>query len=132
MLMMMLVIVLVIVLVILLVIVFVMMPVMMPVMMMVVPMGGGFDFLDMAMFAVAHLAFGFDFDGHVGDAMLAQFFTDAFFDILSGRIGDGVQRGVVTLPVHAPNMDVVDVDDALDFAQMFGDLLGIQPVRRAL
>ena len=82
------------------------MPVVMVVMM---PVIGSFNLIDVAVLAVAFLSLGFDLDGHVSNAVLAQLLADALLDGVCGGVGNGVQRGVVMLSVHAPEMQGAQV-----------------------
>ena len=86
--------------------------------------------VDGAIFFVAMLTGGFKFEGCVGNAVLGEFFADGFFDVVGVSLGYHVERCVVVVSVHAPNVDVVNILHALDVAQMLANFVDFDAVGR--
>ena len=88
--------------------------------MMVMMVVRGVIALDMAVFGSALLADGFGFDRCVADAVAEKFFADRRFCRCRFTVDDGVHRQSVVFAVEAPYVDMVNADDALQFAKMSG------------
>ena len=91
--------------------------VMMPVMVMMMPVSALVDLRVTGLF-VAVLAGGFELQGGVGNSMFGKLLTHGFFDVVRVSISDHVERCIVVVSVHTPNVDMVHVLYALDVRKM--------------
>ena len=85
----------------------------------------GMTAFDMAVFGEALFSDGFGFDRCVTDAVAEKFFADRRFDRRRFTVDDGVHRQNVVFAVKTPYMDVVDADDALQFAKVVGKIVDV-------
>jgi len=83
-----------------------------------------------AMFFVAMLALLLQLQRDVPDAVLSQFLSHRLFDVVVVAACDDMHGGVIGLSIHAPDVDVVHVDHALDLAKVLLDLLHVNAVGR--
>jgi len=86
--------------------------------------------IDVAMLRAAVLALGFQLQRGVPDAVLAKLLADFFLDLVTVAARNDVHCGIVALSVHTPDVDVVNVEDALDVRQVLADLLHVDAVGR--
>ena len=100
----------------------------MMVMMVVMMMSMGVAMLYVAVLLVAVLAFFFELKGGVAYAVLSQLLSHLVLDMVRMAVGDHVHGGVITLPVHAPDVDVVNVYDTFDLAKMLLYFVNIHTV----
>ena len=82
----------------------------MMVVMMVAGMGG---YLHVAGLLVAMLALLLQFQRHMADAVLCQFLTDGMLDMVVVSVCHHMHSGKVALAVHAPNVDMVDIQNTV-------------------
>ena len=82
------------------------------------------------MLFAAMLVFCFEFKGCVNDAVLLQFRTDSLFDLVRSGVCYNVHGGVVTLTVHAPNVNVVNALYAFNCGDVFSDFVNVNAVGR--
>ena len=93
------------------------MMVMMPVMVMMMPVSALVDLGVTGLF-VAVLAGGFELQGGVGNSVFRELLAHGFFDVMRVSISDHVERCIVVVSVHAPNVDMVYILHALDVRKM--------------
>ena len=85
--------------------------------------------LDHTGFFCAMLLFPFQFQGNMVDAMLCQFFPNGFFDFRRICIRYHMHGSEVSLTVHTPYMDMVDILHALNMANMVLQLFHVHTAR---
>ena len=66
-----------------------------------------------AVYFVAMFSSRFQFKGDMTNAMLPQFLSNTFFDFVGSCIRHNVHSGIVILTVHAPNMNMVHIQNPL-------------------
>ena len=93
------------------------MMVMMPVMVMMMPVSALVDLRVTGLF-VAVLAGGFKLKSCMGDAVFGELLAHGFFDVMRVSISDHVERCIVVVSVHTPNVDMMHVLHALDVRKM--------------
>ena len=105
----------------------VMMPVVVMVVMMPVtaPVSGGITGQ-----LVAMLVGRFEFKSCVRNAVFCEFLANGFFDFVRIAIYYCVERCIVVVSVHAPNVYVVNILYALDVGKMLANFLNFDAVRR--
>ena len=64
----------------------------------------------------------------VSDAVLRKLCANGLLDGMRLSVGYDVHRCVIALTIHRPNVDMVDVNDSLDFEQMLSQLLRLNAV----
>ena len=102
------------------------MPVVVMVMMpMTAPVSGGITSLFVAM-----LVGSFEFKSCVRNAVLCEFLANSFFDFVRISIYYCVERCIVVVSVHTPNVYVVNILYALDVGKMLANFLNFDAVRR--
>ena len=84
----------------------------------------------MAMFLGAMLIFCFEFKRCVRNAVFSKFLANGFFDLVCVSLSDNVERCIVVITVHAPNVYVVNVLYAFDVAKMLANFVDFDAVRR--
>ena len=84
----------------------------------------------MAMLLVAMLPFLLQLQSYMADAMGAQFPSNHVLDLMGFAACHHMHGGVMTAAVHAPNMDVVHIQDAVNFHKMLANLLNLDTVGR--
>ena len=85
--------------------------------------------VDGAVVLVAMLTGGFEFQGCVGNSVLGKLLADGFFDVMCISVGDYVERCVVVVSVHAPNVHVVNVLHTFDVGKMLANFVHVDTVR---
>ena len=71
----------------------------------------------------ARLALRFQLHGDVVDAVLFEFVPHAALYFIRAFVAYDVQGGIMALPVHCPNMDMVRVKDSVELKDMRLDFL---------
>ena len=98
--------------------------------MMVVVMAESCMGVHMAMGFVAMLPLRFQFQGRMADAVFKQFLANFRLDFVGIRICDDMHGGIIALPIHAPDMNMVDIQNPLDPGDMRFNFLYIDTVGR--
>ena len=102
-----------------------MMSVVMMVMMSVTALGG----FGVAGQLVAMLVGGFKFERGVRDAVFCEFLANGFFDFVRIAIYYCVERCIVVMSVHTPNVYVVNVLYTFDVAKVLANFFNFDTVR---
>ena len=97
--------------------------------MMVVMMSAHHLIVHMTVRFMAVLVFRFQLQCRVTDPMFSQFLADRLFNLVRVGICHNMHGGIVILPVHAPNMDMMNVKDSVDGRNVFFDLPDLDSVR---
>ena len=103
--------------------------VMMPVMVMMVSVAA-LAMMDGAIVLVAMLARGFELKCCVGDAVLCELLAYRFLDVMCISLGDNVERCIVVMSIHTPNVNVVNVLYTFDMSEMLANFVDFDAVRR--
>ena len=74
---------------------------------------------------VAGFAIKFELDGGVKDVLFFEFVFDFLLDFLTVTLYDDMEGGVVINAIETANMEVVDVGNAVDFAEGLLDFLRV-------
>ena len=69
-----------------------------------------------AMLLVAVLALALELECRVSDAVLLQFITNFVLDLVRVAVCYHVHSGIIALPVHAPNVNMVHAKHTGDLA----------------
>ena len=88
--------------------------------------------LNVAMLLVAMLAALLQLERDVSNAVLRELLSHSVLDLVCIGIGDDMHRGVMAFAVHAPNVDMVDVQHAVDLENMLSKLGNLHAVRSFL
>ena len=75
---------------------------------------------------VAMLTRGFEFKSCVRNAVFCEFLANGFFDFVRIAIDYCVERCIVVVSVHTPNVYVVNILYAIDVGKMLHDIKSIQ------
>ena len=62
---------------------------------------------------------GFQFQGGMADIVFQQFFANGCFNGVGSVVGDDMHSGAVGLPIHAPDVDMVDIQHTGNLHNMF-------------
>ena len=81
--------------------------------------------LHMAVFIMAVLTLRFQFQRCVPDAVFPQLFAHPFLDLVRVPVDHDMHRCVIALPVHAPDVNVMNVQYAFYVANMLLDFMEI-------
>ena len=81
--------------------------------------------VNVTMLLKAGLSHLFQFQRGVGYAVLPKLLAHPFFHITGHAVGDDVHRYVIMIPVHCPEVQVMNARNALDFAYMLLYLIHI-------
>ena len=84
--------------------------------------------VDGAVVLVAMLAGGFKFEGCVGNTVLGKFFANGVLDVVRVSLGYHVEGCIIVVPIHTPNVDVVNVMHAFDMCQVLADFVHVDAV----
>ena len=103
--------------------------VMMVVMVMVSASGVSFD---MAVLLMAMLADCLEFKCGVTNTVLMQLLADLLFNFVRVCTGHDMHGGVIALSVHAPDVDMVDICNAVNVHDVLSDFGNTNAVRRFL
>ena len=87
-------------------------------------------YFDVTVLFVTVLAVLFKLKSCVNDSVFRQLFFCFTFYSVSITVCDDVHCGVTALTVHCPNMNVMNVKNAVNFAQVCFNLIYVDPVRR--
>ena len=79
---------------------------------------------------VAMLFGGFELKGCVGNTVLCELLANGFFDFVCIAIHYCVERCIVVVSVHAPNVDVVNILYTFDVGKMIANFFNFDAVRR--
>ena len=69
--------------------------------------------MDSAILFVTMFTGSFEFKRCVGNAMLRELFANGFFDVVRISLGNYMKSCVITLPIHTPNVNVVNIQNAI-------------------
>ena len=97
----------------------------MMVMMSVAALGG----FGVAILFVAMLARGFEFKGGVRNAVFCEFLANGFLDVMCIAIYYCVERCIIVMSVHTPNVYVVNILDALYVHKVLANFINFDTVR---
>ena len=70
---------------------------------------------------VAMLSAGFQLKGCVSDAVRKQLFPDFGLHFMRVAIGNDMHRSKVVISIHTPNVDMVYIQNAVDFTDVLFD-----------
>jgi hypothetical protein len=102
----------------------------MSVMMMVMMVSAVAAMLNVTMHLGAILTFVFKLKRCVANSVLAKLRSYLFLDLACLAIYNDVHSRIVFLTVHTPNVDVMNVQNAFDLANMLLDLVYLNASRR--
>ena len=103
---------------------------MMVMMVVMVVMRMPFAHFHMATLRMAMLVCIFEFKSGVGDVMLAELLSYHFLYPMTLTVGNYVHGGVIFLSVHAPYVNMMNVNHSVDMQKMLSYLAYINIARR--
>ena len=103
---------------------------MMSVMMVMVMSVSSLGVVDGAILFVTMLAGGFKLQGSMGNTVLGKFFAYGFLNMVRVSLGYYVQRCIIAVSVHTPNVYVVNILHTIDMQKMLANFVYVDAVRR--
>ena len=95
--------------------------------MVMVVAGGGMG-VNATMLVVAVVCGGLQFQGHMGDALLQELVANKILDAMGISVCYDMDGGAMGMTVQTPNMEVVDIQNALYVRQVLSDSFRINVV----